>query len=361
MTITEDETKADTLLSEDALFNLVSSTASLKSVYLQMDGSEHSPEFVLPPGWNVGLNDKDPLESTEAKMLMDGSQYTLSKEAALGIAHAVGMTPAYVTKTPGVLIANHLNYWAKHSPDLGLKMLVKDTTALTVMKQSIVPFSNIELLERALESLGEALQVESDEIYGDPKSYHDLHTTSLRLVSDKLKFPMGDDFWLGGIQIRNSTVGKFPLSVHGYLYRKGEENALIMHTGAQRYNRKIQGQDEFEVLQWLADAIKEIVEVLDHEANVVNSLREESIADAVAIVTADACKTYKIPLKVRTTMTDNLIESGDLTYYGLINALTETACDEDLPEHYVTTIMEIGGALAADAHKRCNACKQVVV
>lgn len=361
MTITAEKTA---LLTLEQFREILTPTEGLGYRSLDLSGTGAVHEFVLPPGWNIGLSDKDDLDLTEAKLLIGGEEeLTLSKEAALGIAHAVGLPPGYVTRTPGVLIAAHLNYWAKYSPDLSLKLLVKGNEALTVMKQSITPFSNIELLDAAVEALCDTLDCEDADIRVDPKSYHDLHVTNMRLVFDhsETRWEMGEDSWVGGLQIRNSLVGKHPLSVHGYMHREGDANAAIMHHGAARYNRKIQGQDVNEVMTWIKEAVKNAAEDLDHEAGVIYGLKEESIADSVGPVLADVSKVYKIPLKVRNAVVENLTESEDLTYYGLVNAITKTANDTTLPEHYVTTILEIGGAVAGDVSHRCNSCKRVIV
>lgn len=357
------------LWSIDDVSNLLQSTENLSSVTLSMDGSGDQTAFSLPPGWNIGLKDKDPQDLTDAKVGIGTTEYLLTKEAALGIAHAVGLPPAYVAKTPGVLIQSHLNYWATHSPEASFKMLVKDDKVLAITKESIKPFSNLELLERTLQSIYDRYEVDDSDLYVDYKSHHDLHVTNLRIIIPEESRQIDavrngtavEDMWSGGVQVRNSLTGKIPLSVQGYLFGWAETNAAIMQHAVGKYNRKTMGQDIFEVYDWVGESVAEVLDSVEHEFDVVSTLTEESIADGVSKVLADIFKTYKVPLKTRQPIMDHLVESEDYTYYGVLNAITSTANVEGLPHHFVTAIMEIGGDIAAQAHTRCQSCKRVLV
>lgn len=364
MTATMEETAVE-LMTIEAFLKILNATESMSSVTIPMDGTAGPVVFTLPPGWNVGLSDKDPQETTDATLQYADTNYVMTKEAILGTAHSFGLNPAYVTKTPGVLISSHLNYWATHSPDVALKFLVKDDKMLAVTKDSIKPFSNVELLETALEQVYDMFGIEDADtgIMVDVKSFHDLHTTNIRLVIPSITYSteLKDgkvEQWSPGIQIRNSLTGKFALSVSSYLYSWTTNSGVVMPSTEGRYNRKFNGQEMTDVLQWTEDACKHVLEVIDHEAEILSVLAIDDLQDAVGKVLADIFKTYKIPLKVRGDVMDYIIQTEDQTYYGVVNAVSQTANNAGLPEQFVTNVLEAAGEIAAHAHERCGSCKR---
>jgi hypothetical protein len=345
-------------------YKALAATETMKSVALTMDGVSGVPVFSLPPGWNVGLKDKDEQEITEVTLHYKDVDYSLSKEAVLSIAHAVGLPPAYVARTPGVLIATHLNYWATHSPDTTLKLLTKDDTVLAVTKQGIVPFSNVEILERAVDALCDTYGWQPEDLRLDDKTYHSLHSTGLRIVTPDQRIVEGDDWgdtWEGGVQILNSLTGKHAVSINAFMQNVGVESGVVMQHSAGRYNRKIMGQGEDDFLPWVSSTVKEIADSFKHETEVLQSASEESVQDAASQVLADIFRSYKVPLKVRQSIINTFTEREDYTGYGVVLSIIEAANAPDLPHHFVTAIMEIGGAVANDMHHRCQSCKRVMV
>lgn len=346
---------------QDELTEWLAPTEDLNSVTLKMDGSKGVAVFAFGPGWNVGLKDVDPQDSVNVEMHYEDINYTLSKEAVLSTAHAVGLPPTYVARTPGVLIATHLNYWSKNMPDTDLKLLTVHNDGkhkvLTATKGGIVPFSNIDLVHAAEETMLEAGLVS---IAYDSNSFHGIHSTGVRLVSTQAAHTIGPYDWSVGLQVMNSITGKHPLSVGLYLRNNATGGGLVHYGALSKYNRKTMGQDESEVLEWLKKSAKELLKDAKHEFEILESLKEESISDAVAPVLMDIFKTYKVPLKVRQTVMDSLIASEDLTYYGVVNALVESSTVDGLPDHYRTSIMEIAGAVMHDVSHRCNSCKKVI-
>ncbi len=117
------------------------------------------------------------------------------------------------------------------------------------------------------------------------------------------------------------------------------------------------GQDEYEVLDWVGQVTEGIVKNFDSEFDVIEALTKEEIGGGVNQVLADVFKTYKVPKRLRTQVIENILESGDETYFGVMQAITACANDPALPEHFVTTLMEIGGDLAHNALDRCPTCK----
>lgn len=368
MTITASDMQSKLLTVEDWA-NIVAPTENLSPLSVPMDGTGGITVFSLPSGWNLGLKDADGQDLTDAKMgIGGGDEYALTKDAILAITTAVGIPTSYVLKTPGPMIQSHLNYWASHSPDVALKFLTKDHEARAVTKSGITPFSNLDLLDRALEKVHEKYGTEDSDLYVDFKSHHDLAVTSLRLIvpeesrlMESKRASGSEDRWSAGIQIRNSLTGKVPTSAQGYLFAWYCANGAITLHAEGKYNRKIMGQNVSDVLDWTGSAVNTVIESMEHEFDSVEALVSEGIEDSVSKVMADIFKTYKVPLKVRHPIMDALIEGDDFTYYGVMNAITQAANTEGLPEHFVTAIMEIGGDVAHSASARCGSCQRVLV
>lgn len=363
MTATMEKTLAEDNMLLDSFIQILATTENMSSLTVPMDGTGGSVAFGLPAGWNVGLADKGPQEKTEAILAYSGQTYGMTKESILGAAHAFGLSPAYVAKTPGVLIQSHLNYWATHSPEVALKFLTKNDQTLAVTKDSIKPFSNLLLLEQALDQIYEAfpdLPGEENDVVVDVKSHHELHVTNIRLIVRAHTFPMegSGHLWSPGLQIRNSLTGRHPLSVSSYLYSWDTNSGVVMPNAEGRYNRKFNGQEIENVLEWTKQACAHALAVVDHEAEILSNLGLEDIHDAVGKVLADVFKSFKIPLKVRGDVMDHIIQTEDQTYYGIVNAVSQTANNKGLPEQFVTNVLEAAGEIAAHAHERCGSCQR---
>jgi hypothetical protein len=369
MTITAADMESK-LLTVDQWVEIVTPTENLENVTVPLDGTGGLTVFSLPSGWNIGLKEKDDTDLTDALMRVGDDEYKMTKTAILSVATAVGIPASYVYKTPGPMIQSHLNYWATHSTDVTMKFLAKPTTAgkemLAVTKEGITPFSNLDLLDRTLGVVRERYGVENHDLRVDYKSHHDLSITSLRLIVPEafrtIETQRSEgERWSAGVQVRNSLTGKKPLSANGYLFAWACTNGMITQHAAGKYNRKIMGQNVTDVLNWTSEAVDAVIQSMEHEFDAIEALREESVEDSVAKVLADIFKTYKVPLRVRNRVMDALLESEDFTYFGIVNAITQAANDADLPEHFVTAIMEVGGDVAHSVAARCNSCKRVMV
>lgn len=334
-----------------------------KSIY--MDGSKGLSVFNLPPGWNVGLKEKKDTDPTDAKITMDDQTYSLTKGGILAITSAVGIPVKYVEKTPGPMIQSHLNYWSSHSPDITVKMLVKGTEALAVAKEGITPFSNIALLSEGVAVCAELLG-EGVEPWISTLSTHDLNVTNIRLILP-VEVPQvfeakrcSEDTWYPGVQIRNSITGHKPLTVQGFLWNETEQFAVVSQHANGRYNRKTMGQDLAQVYEWTREAVGKVVEETEHEFEILESVVNEAL-DSPSQILADCFTSYRIPLKMRQPIIDELVETEDETYYGLACALAKASTMPDLPEHFASSGMEVAAHIAHVGSQRCNSCHRAFV
>jgi hypothetical protein len=350
----------------------LSADEGLGSQTLSFDGSAGSAAFSFPPGWNIGLDEKEPDEITQAGVSLDGSTYLLTKSAALAVTHAIGLPDGYVAKTPGALIQSHVNYWATHAPDVSFKFLTQEKDGLPVVRaltrESLVPFSNVGLITSVAEQVGLLYGVNREDLLVDFKSHHDINRTITRLVIPEeagiqqtfevvRRGEEAEDTWTPGVQISNSLTGAIPTQVSGYQFDWQDEAGVIPQHSVAQWNRKSMGQDFDSVLEFLETGTEDIVNSFNHEWEVLGGTVPEKIKqDNLSLVLADTFLTYNVPMKARTGVMESLVVNGDLSFYGLVNAVSEQANLPEMPTLTVSKIMSIAGALATDVAHRCDGC-----
>lgn len=358
------------LLTYEKLHEKLSKTEPLQQITLDMDGTV---QFSLPAGWNVGLKEADGTHVTDASMHFpnhpDDEPVKMTKDAVLQLASSIGLPRDYVMKTPGPMVESHINYWAKSLPSEQRKFLgtADGSVMLASMKPSITPFSNVVLLEAAHAKLKEKFG--STPIYADYKFHHDLRRTAYRLIVPEPRnidtYRGGNavtDQWSEGFQVINSLTGAVPTSLSGYLFAWVCTNGQIStHAHSGNYNRRTQGQDQGEMLDWAREAIDDIFIGLEHEFDAIEDLVKVKLGDDVALALADVFEQYRIPPTMRDRILLSLVESGDDTMYAIMQAITEAANADDVSDTVRTTLMEIGGDLPAAAGGRCSSCKRLAV
>lgn len=366
MTITLDTMKEKLIPAHDWA-QVLKQHENLETLAVKMDGTEGIVQFMLPPGWNVGLKEKDGQALTDAVMGVGEKPYKMTKDAILKVTSMIGLTAAYVAKTPGPLIQQHLNFWATHSFDMDLKFIVKEDEALAVTKAGIEPFSNLTLYNETIANACEKFGIGHEDVWVDFKSSHDLSLSLTRLIFDTSAAERvystkraDEDRWNFGIEIRNSLSGNAPLAIRGYLFSWECANGAVSQHNAGHHNRKIMGQKPVEVYEWAQEAVDAVLAGMEHEFDVIGHLTHESLEQGSEKVLADIFRSYKVPKKLRAQIINNYVEAGDFTYFGVMQAITAAANDESMPRDHRTTLMEIGSDLAHNAKDRCPSCKHIV-
>ena len=350
------------LIPLSAARDVISSTEPLASV----DLSEGSTRFRLEDGWAQGLSGLQGSAVVPAFVTVDGTEYQLTKEAILSSTSAVGLNPAYTTRTPSGLIEPQLNYWfgeqGLNSP-FKLLLVGTDRVGSAVTRASINPFSNVRLLNEALDAI--TAQYGDTQVLVDSKFTHDLNQTFLRLViPDHVRLINGtgtdDDVWSVGVQLKNSLTGKKQTEINGYLFRWWCTNGAIdtrMASGV--WSRKTGGQGA-EVYEWARAAVDDVLGGLEQSLDSVQSLVGQDIAGEANDVLRDVFSHYKIPVQLREQVIANMVESEQLTMYALMNAITVLANQADLDPGHAESLMRAGGDIAVGGHARCNGCHRVI-
>jgi len=364
MTITAESMK-DKLLSVDTLREILAKTEPLTEHPFTLDASL-PVSFTLPDGWNLGLKEKPGSTKTDASLSLDGDTFSLTKDAVLAATSLIGLTKDYVSKTPGHLVMPHLNYHMGHMPTKEIKLLAREDEGLAFTKASIKPFSNLDLLDKVLDGIDS--KYGKSDVMVDYKLHHDLRQTAFRvIVPDNVTVIKSgrsggvEDVWSTGIQVRQSIIGEKALQLQGYLFAYWCTNgAVSTHASSGAYNRRTQGQTAG-VYDWARQSVDEILGDLEHELLAVEDLTKISVAEDINVVLTDLFQTYKIPTELREAIILHMVESDDLTMYGVMQAITQAANNANISENVRIHLMEIGGDIPANTSDRCSHCHRLPI
>jgi hypothetical protein len=351
------------LLTVGGLVDKLKATEPLAETEFQPNGIDEV-EFFWPNGWNLNLKDKPGTEKTTAKVVLQGTQYSLTKDAALQATSLIGVTRQYAMKTPGPMMAEHLNYWMTNTPTKTYKLLHSEGVGMAFTKGVVVPVSNVKLLLQTVAFLGE--KYDTEDIRVDYKFHHDLRFTKYRLiVADAAKFiDKGNgevDRWSLGLDVQNSLTAEAPLQLRGYLFSWACTNgATSTHATSGSFSRK-GGPTEEGALEWAGEAFDEVLNDLDHEFESIQALTQIDVEGEINGSLREIFEKYKVPAKVRQDIINELYSSEDLTMYGVLAAITASANNPELTHQDVSRLLEIGGDLPGQATGRCKSCHRLPI
>lgn len=354
----------DKLLSVDQLAERLAATEPLSQIPFRTEldpdggGENETAQFTIEDGWNA--HEPGGTDPVEATIRIGAEEYGLTKDALLEATSLIGLTKKYVEDTPGPLIVPQLNYWYQHKGK-DLKALATDDRVLALTKGSIVPFSNVSLLERAMDTIRGKYGADA-EVLVDYKLRHDLRRTHFRLVvPEELRAIREDDEWSAGVDVQNSLTGEVGTSLQGYLFRWWCTNGCTTNLAeSPTWNRRTGGQGD-DVYEWAAHAVDEILGHLDHEWEALEELANTPIDGDVNDVLVDVFETYRIPLAAREDIIEEMVNSDDLTMYGVQAAVTQAANREDISENQRQTLFDAGGRITHAFTQRCSTCHRLPI
>ena len=373
----EEVREAGQIVPLDQVKEILAQTEPLGDLTFQLDGTSEV-KLTMPVDWN---DDEKDVKSQPGTYLTDctiefnetDSPIRLSKDALLKMTSLIGLNRDYAQKTPGPLIAVQANYWLNNAGVRGsdaLHLLTKDGHAVAARKEGLQSFPNLPLLEEVEVALHK--RYGSQELMVDSKFHHDFQRTSLRIIvpdtgrvmPSKRNTDKNPDRWSVGVQFVNSLMAdpESRLSLSGYLFSWWCTNgAITQHGRSGVYNRRTQDQELTTVREWTAAVTDQALDAVDPALDDVQELTEISLEGELNDVLADVFNTYHLPPKLRPAVTDALIESDDLTAYGLMQAITQSANDPTLSDYVAETAMSIGGLLPHGLADRCGECHRVLV
>lgn len=318
--------------------------------------SESKVKFKLEPDWAEGIQGlKGTDVITGALMSIDGTEREISKEALLQAGSTFGLQAPYMRKVPANLIEGLLNYhYSGGMGDQEFNVLSVGDKVGGFMKPTLVPFSNVNLLERVVEGI--TARHPDANIYADYKFQHTLQRTDVRLIvpeisRDMVGTAMRDvpsnetDTWLAGIHVSNSLMAKSQTEVDAYLFRWWCTNgATSIHPEVGMWSRKLNGQAD-DVYQWARESVDEILGGMESQFDQVQALNNLSVAGNASEILREIFVEYGVPVSQRESIMANLLEYENLTMYAIMSAITQAANEADLEDRRRDRLMRIGGAI----------------
>lgn len=291
----------------------------------------------------------------------DGEMFEVNEHAHGQIANRLTIPKAYYdrlrVKAPGLLDSN-VRHWLCEEPKQGLFRIL-DGKVRAVLSDRYRRLDNYDLLEAVLPVFndidGLKFQLAS---LTDKKMY-------VRAILPGLERDitgMGD-IVQAGVEIRNSEVGAGTLTVSPYIWRLVCLNGMVSnslisarHTGRKideaetnigLYRDETLAADDRAFFLKVGDLVRASLSEAQFET-IVAQLRETATGEKIANPIA-ATKVLGERLSLlegeQTSLLKHLIEGGDLSQWGAVNAITATAKEADGFDR-VSELEEIGGRLA---------------
>lgn len=319
--------------------------------------------FTLPDGWNADLAEKPGMYITPAGVDIDGDVYPLTKDAVLEATSLAGIPKLLASKTPGTLIQNVLNYWMSNGSKY-LQLVHNGAVGMAFTRASVNVTSNVGLLTMLL---GELKDRFGGEVLADYKFQNDLHRTGIRLIvptqttmiASQRADEEGLDPWSIGLALEHSMLGECALSVHGYLFAWWCTNGAIAMEHSAATHRRRANEDSAETLEWAGIAAQSCLDEIEHELKAVAALPKIPLEGSMSQTTQHLFDRFKVPVDAREAVMQNLASTDDLSAYGVMNAVTQVANDEELSDTQVTELMRIGGAMPHVLSGMCDKCHRL--
>ena len=253
------------------------------------------------------------------------------------------------------LLAQNVNGWFARTPDTKRMLRTMDGTARALLSDRYRRIDNFEVASAVLPIISgmDGASVESCELT-ESRMY--LKVVNPRVTAEVKK----GDIVQAGIIISNSEVGMGSVNVSPLVYRLVCSNGMIAQDGAVRkyhVGRANEGGEDFSIyrnetieaddkafLMKLEDSVKAAVDQARFAA-IVDKMREATEATMEAKVVPQvvelASKEYGITEAEGKGILGHLIAGGDLSLYGLANAVTRQA--QDVESYDRSTELEATG------------------
>ncbi|MCI9038085.1 MAG: DUF945 domain-containing protein [Oscillospiraceae bacterium] len=272
------------------------------------------------------------------------TQYGINDIAHRQIGQTLKIPAAYYDRMKAEypeLLAQNINGWFARIPDTKRMLRTMDGTARALLSDRYRRIDNFEVASVVLPIISgiNGVSVESCELT-DSRMY--LKVVNSRVTAEIKK----GDIVQAGIVISNSEVGMGSVSVSPLVYRLVCSNGMIAQDGAVRkyhvgrvnesgedfsiYRNETIEADDKAFLMKLEDSVKAAVDQARFAA-IVDKMREATEATMEAKVVPQvvelASKEYGITETEGKGVLGHLIAGGDLSLYGLANAVTRQAQD----------------------------------
>ena len=297
-------------------------------------------------------------------------EYELTRNAHTQIAQRLQIPQKYydrMTQDSPELWATNVNHWFNESPENRLIRTIANGEGDSQRIRAFLSdryrvLDNEELLENILPVLSERNDISIESCHVDDNKLF------LKAFFTDLETEVKGDAKVGdliraGVSISNSEVGTGSLTVAPMTYRLWCTNGAYSNTSMRKYHvegRKNAIADNIEQMLtdetkkakdnafWLQtrDLVKSCMtmDFLNAEVEKYSEATTKKIEGEIVEVVKATTKHFGLNEDQNSSILDQIIRSGDLTQYGLFNAVTRTA--EDQTDYYDSDNLErVGGQI----------------
>lgn len=301
----------------------------------------------------------------------DGPEIQLTQQAALELGAACRLPREVQKSWPVDLLQTVVNRALADqlSSVKDLKLLLRKAggadIGTAVCRPTVVPFSNLQMLDRILEGI-EAAYGEG-EVLADYKFHHDLEQTNLRLiVPGQQRIITGtrvaDDTWSAGIDFRNSLIGLKQTSLGGYLFRWWCTNGCTDTLASVPVLSRRDTPSPEDAYEWARQSVDEVIGGLESSLDAVQAAVHIPVPpDQVAVSIRDLFAEHNVPVRERQRVISELAElDKDMTMYDVAQAITVVANGDKVSPRAVEQLLSLGGHAVHAATDRCENCRRLL-
>lgn len=351
MTITLED-MGSKLISLDTMYRELEKTNP--SATIKIDG-DSKIGFTFDPDWNQQLSELADTDPVDVTMTIDGTERALTKEAVSQAAANFGLSASYIRKLPYNLTQGLLNYhYGRGFGDGGYNVLAVGDNVSAFTRPSLTPYSNLQLLENVVAGVRERYG-EDTPVFADYKYANSLQRTDVRLIVPAQQRIMadtymddipegGEDTWLSGIHLSNSSIGKTQTTMEAYMFRYWCTNGCTTKLDSVgTWNRRSGGDED--VYEWARKSVDEVLGGMDGMFDQVQALARLNVNGATGDILREIFSQYEVPVSQREAIMDRLLGMEHLTMYSIMQAITEAANTSGIDDRRRDRLMRIGGAL----------------
>lgn len=256
------------------------------------------------------------------------------------------------------LLAYNVNHWLKQNTDSTRLVRTLDSTVRGFLSDRFKPLDNYEFTTSVLQEMQDigGITVQSSAVT-DTRMY-------LKAVSERIQGEVRKgDIVQVGVSLSNSEVGAGTLRIDPLIYRLVCLNGAIAPDKLNTYSRRhigarvVSDQDVSRLLSdearqaddkafWLTvrDIVRSIFdpERLQQVIEIWRGATRRDITAPVPDVVEVTVSQHKLPESMNSGILEHLIRDGDLTQYGLGNAITRYS--QDVEDYQQATELETIGA-----------------
>lgn len=109
-----------------------------------------------------------------------------------------------------------------------------------------------------------------------------------------------------------------------------------------------------DALEWAAVTVEEVLGGLEPMLDHVQGLTSQPVAGDVRSVLEGLFTDYSIPSRDRHRVIEAMAENDEMTAYSLMQAVTQAANLDGVPDRDRQRLMRMGGSIAGTHSQRCN-------